>query len=365
MEALRSDAPQREIPLKRDARTVDPKLSRYSRQILYEPFGEEGQRRIMHAQAVIVGCGALGGVLANTLVRAGVGFVRVIDRDFIEIDNLQRQVLFDEQDIADNLPKAEAAARKLRRVNSAVAVDGIVSDVTPENIEAFCRDADILLDGTDNFETRFLINDVAVKHNIPWIYGACIAAEGLVMPIIPGETPCLRCIWEDAPPAGMTPTCDTAGILGPVVGIVASMQAFEALKLLSGRTEALNRNLVSIDAWSGRVRNMNMQAAREKGDCPCCRQRKFEFLEGGRASASTTLCGRNAVQITPAGDISISFKQLAARLPFEARPRFNSYMLRFAIEPYAITLFPDGRAIIKGTNDPAAARTFYNKYIGG
>ncbi|RMF81456.1 MAG: hypothetical protein D6744_07180 [Planctomycetota bacterium] len=205
-----------------------------------------------------------------------------------------------------------------------------------------------------------------MKHGIAWVYGACVGGEGLVLPIVPGETPCLRCIWEDAPPPGMSPTCDTAGILGPVVGVVASLQALEALKLLGGRIEAVNRSLVSIDAWGGRIRNLNMQAAREAGSCPCCGQRKFDYLDGGRAAATTALCGRNAVQITPpGGGAEVSFKQIAQRLPFDARPKFNHYLLRFEIDACQVTLFPDGRAIVKGTNDPAVARSLYNKYIGG
>ncbi len=340
-------------------------LARYSRQMLFAPLGEAGQKRLKHARVALVGCGALGTVLANTLVRAGVGWTRIIDRDFIELDNLQRQVLFDEHDIAANLPKAEAAARKLRKINSAADVEPVVADVNASNAESLCSDVDLILDGTDNFETRFLVNDVAVKHAIPWVYGACIAAEGLVMPVLPRETPCLRCIWEDAPPPGTTPTCETVGVLGPVVNVVASWQALEALKILAGRLDAVCRRLVTIDLWGGVVRSLEMQAAREGGNCVCCKQGRYEFLEGQRLAATANLCGRNAVQIQPASSSArLDFKALAARLGTRSRVTYNEFLLRFEAGELAVTLFPDGRAIIKGTSDAAAARSAYSKYVG-
>lgn len=341
----------------------DPELARYSRQTLFAPLGEAGQRALRRGYAVIVGCGALGSVLASTLARAGVGKLRIVDRDFIELDNLQRQILFDEHDIAANLPKAEAAARKLRRINSAIEIEPMVSDVNAGNAERICGDADIILDGTDNFETRFLLNDLAVKNRQPWVYGACIGAEGLVMPIFPGEGPCLRCIWEEAPPPGTSPTCDTAGVLGPVVSVVASLQALEALKILAGRLEAVNRNLVTLDLWSGSIRNLNMQSAREQGDCPCCKQGRYEYLSGEKASAASALCGRNAVQVLPASGSRVNLKQVSERLR-SGRPALNEFMLRFQVEQFAVTLFADGRAIVKGTNDPVVARSVYAKYVG-
>lgn len=343
---------------------MEAALARYSRQVLFPPIGEEGQRRLRFARVALIGCGALGTVLANSLARAGVGFLRILDRDFIELDNLQRQVLFDEHDIAQNLPKAEAAARKLRKVNSAIEIEGIVADVNPSNIESFCQDVDLLLDGTDNFETRFLINDVAVKHNLPWVYGACIAAEGMVLPILPRETPCLRCIWEEAPPPGTTPTCDTAGVLGPVVDVVASIQALEALKILTGRTEALIRDLISIDLWSGQYRRLNVAAAREQADCRCCRHDEFDYLAGRAASNSTSLCGRNAVQVLPPAGAVLDLKALAGRLGARYRTSHNDLMLRFSVDDYQVVVFRDGRAIIKGTSDPAAARSVYSRYVG-
>ncbi len=342
----------------------DPRLARYARQMSFPPVGAAGQKALLHARVAVIGCGALGSVSANALVRAGVGFVRIVDRDFVELDNLQRQVLFDEHDIAANLPKAEAAARRLRRINSAVEIEGVVADATPGNIEDFCRDVDLLLDGTDNFETRFLINDVAVKHDLPWVYGAVIAAEGLVMPILPRDTPCLRCVWDEAPPPGSSPTCETAGVLGPVVEIVASLQVLEALKIIMGRLEDVNRSLVSIDAWRGTFRAFNMQSARDAGDCRCCRHGEYSFLSGARGSAGVSLCGRNAVQVTPAAGAKVDFAAIAARLPFESRPVHNAFLLRFAIDGFHVTLFADGRAIVKGTPDPAVARSVYSRYVG-
>lgn len=343
---------------------LDPALARYSRQVLFEPIGAAGQKRLMLAHVGLVGCGALGTVLASTLARAGVGNLKIIDRDFVELDNLQRQVLFDELDVSQNLPKAEAAARKLRKINSAIEVRPVIADVHPGNIESLCGDVDLLLDGTDNFETRFLINDLAIKHAIPWVYGACVAAEGLVMPILPGKTACLRCIWEEAPPPGMSPTCDTAGVIGPVVNIVASFQAAEAMKILMGRLDAVNRELLTIDAWTGRVRGMNMQAARDAGDCPCCKRRRFDFLAGERASAAVTLCGRDAVQISPAdGAATVDLRRMAERLR-KLRAVGNEFLLKFTVDSLAVTVFADGRAIIKGTRDPTVARGVYAKYVG-
>lgn len=345
---------------------ADPKLARYSRQMLYEPVGEEGQRRLLASRVTVIGCGALGTVLANTLARAGVGFLRIVDRDFIEINNLQRQVLFNEDDIAANLPKAEAAKRKIERINSEIEVEAVVTDVNHRNIEQLADGADLLLDGTDNFETRFLINDLAVKTGRPWVYGACIGATGLSMPILPNDTPCLRCIFEQAPPPEMNPTCDTAGVLGPVVNMVASHQALEAMKILMGRLDALNRKLLNFDAWSGRVSMLNVQKAYEMGDCPCCKRRNFEFLDGKFGSSATTLCGRNAVQVNPPPGLKIEFPVIADKMRnvAHAEPKFNAFMLKANIEPFELTVFADGRAIIKGTSKPEEARSLYAKYIG-
>lgn len=347
---------------------MDPGLRRYSRQMLYEKVGEAGQEKLAASRVVLFGCGALGTVIAGTLVRAGVGFLRICDRDFIEVDNLQRQILFDENDIAENLPKAQAAARKLREINSQVVVDPHVVDVNPTNIMELAQGADLLLDGTDNFETRFLINDLAVQSRRPWIYGAVIGATGLCMTIVPGRTPCLRCIFELAPPPEMNPTCDTAGVLAPAVSVVASLQAIEAMKLLMGRVDEINPSLVHLDLWSGRMMNMNVQSARQSGSCPCCTRGEFEYLSGRHTGGTTTLCGRDAVQVTPAarGNARVDFAAIAAKLNAvaEGPVQCNDYLLRARIDGYEVTLFPDARAIIKGTADPARARSLYARFFG-
>jgi adenylyltransferase/sulfurtransferase len=312
----------------------------------------------------ICGCGALGTVLANHLVRAGVGFVRVVDRDFIETHNLQRQILFDEPDVAENLPKAEAAARKLRKINGAVTVEAVVTDIDHTNIEDLTRDVDLILDGTDNFETRYLINDVAVKLGKPWIFGGVIGSEGQTMTILPGDTPCIRCVIETAPPPGMTPTCETAGVLGPVVATIASFESVEALKILSGATDAINRELIMVDLWDWSFRRLKVAGLKGKVDCPCCVRRDFEWLEGRQGSHTTALCGRNAVQVSVRRAEPLSFPELSQRLSPLGVVRHNAYMLRFATEGYEFTVFPDGRAIIKGTNDIAKARTLYAQFVG-
>lgn len=343
---------------------MQPDLARYARQTAFEPIGVEGQRRLLRSRVTLVGCGALGSALASTLVRAGVGFLRLIDRDFLELDNLQRQTLFDEDDLAADLPKAEAAARKLRRINSAVTVEPVVADFNSSNAEGLCRDAHLLLDGTDNLETRYLLNDVAVKRRVPWVHGACLAAEGRVLPILPGETPCFRCLWDEPPPPGALPTCETVGVLGPVVQMVAAFQALAAMRLLIGQGERLNRNLLVIDAWAGGVREIRVQRAYDEGDCRCCKHGQFDFLAGGQVAGTATLCGRQAVQVTPPPGTSVDLAALAARLSRDAHPAGNAFLLRFTAGGHRITLFPDGRAIIQGTNDPAVAKSVYAKYIG-
>ena len=346
-----------------EGRQPDRGLERYSRQMLCAQIGEAGQRSLRRASVTLLGCGALGGVLANTLVRAGVGALRIIDRDFIELNNLQRQTLFDEQDIAANLPKAEAAARKLRRVNSAVETDGIVADVQPGNVEELCAESDLILDGTDNLETRYLINDVAVKHGLPWVYAACIATEGLVLAIVPQRTPCLRCVWDVPPAPGALATCDTVGVLAAAANVVGSLAATEAMKILIGRPEEL-AGLLTVDVWTGRVQRVNVQAARAAGECPCCQRGQYEFLDGDRASSACVLCGRDAVQVSPAAATQVSFRSIVGRLPSAAKPSYSEYMLRFRANELAVTLFPDGRAIVQGTTDPAVARGVIAKYVG-
>jgi adenylyltransferase/sulfurtransferase len=315
-------------------------------------------------RALVCGCGALGSVVAETLVRAGVGFVRIVDRDFLELNNLQRQVLYDEQDVADSLPKAIAAANALRRINSEIVVEPIVADVTHHNIDQLAGDVHVLVDGTDNFATRFLLNDFAVKHGIPWIYGGCIGAEGQTMTILPGETACLACLMPDAPPPGTTPTCDTAGVLGPIVGVIASIESAEALKILSGHRAATSRRLTIIDLWDNQARRVDLSRLRERGDCRVCRKGEFIWLSGERGDASAALCGRNAVQLSPPPGTRLFLDDLAARLESVGKIQRNPYLLRLAVDGYLLTVFPDGRTIVGGTNDITTARTVHARYIG-
>lgn len=344
----------------------DPALARYSRQMLYEKIGEEGQRKLRSARGVLIGCGAIGSVQADILVRAGIGTLKICDRDFVEYDNLQRQVLFDENDVRENIPKAEAAARKLRRINSDVTVEPIVCDVNHTNIERLAEGYDIILDGTDNFETRYLINDLAVKTNRPWVYGAVVGVTGLCMTVIPHDTPCLRCVFEQAPPADMNPTCDTAGVLMPTVNMVGSWQAIEVIKLLTGNADQINRHLVQLDLWSGRVINLNVGAGGDGEKCPCCQRGEFPYLNGDTVSSTTTLCGRNAVQIRPATSQRIDFDIIAEKLEAVANGSVarNRFLIRATIGDHELTVFADGRAIIKGTEDQDQARSLYAKFVG-
>ena len=339
-------------------------LTRYIRQIRYPPIGEDGQRRLSESRVLVCGCGALGSVLTNTLARAGVGLLRIVDRDFLELSNLQRQVLYDEQDVAAGLPKAVAAEAKLRQINSQIEIQAVVADVDPTNIGELVDGMDLILDGTDNFETRFLLNDAALKFRIPWVYGGCLAAEGQTMTILPGETPCLRCLMQDAPPPGSTPTCDTAGILGPIVNIVASLQACEALKILSGHPEAVSRALQVFELWDNRVRQVQLASLNDRRDCPACQGREFPWLDGTRGSHTAVLCGRNSVQLSYPDRHPLDLERLAETLEKVGRVRRNRFLLRFDVEKYCLTLFPDGRAIIGGTDDVGEARTVYAKYVG-
>ncbi|MFO0841209.1 MAG: ThiF family adenylyltransferase [Gemmataceae bacterium] len=341
---------------------MDPTLDRYSRQMRFFGIGEEGQRKLLASKVTLCGCGALGTVLANVLVRAGVGHLRLIDRDFIETSNLQRQVLFDEKDVAANLPKAEAAARS--EINSSVRVEPVVTDIDRTNIVELCADADLILDGTDNFEIRYLINDVAVKLSKPWVYGGCIGSHGQVMTILPGQTPCLRCVFEAAPAPGEAGTCETAGVLGPIVNIVASLQATEAIKVLTGNLEAVNRELTYLDIWDNVHRRIKVAPLLGKVDCPCCKHRNFEWLDGAHGSQTTSLCGRNAVQVSHRTPNKLNFEEMAKHLGVMGKVSYNRFLLKFDVESYEFTVFPDGRAIIKGTNDVDKARTLYAKYVG-
>lgn len=339
-------------------------LARYARQMRFAALGEAGQQRIVTARALVCGCGALGSVVANTLVRAGVGHVRIVDRDFLELSNLQRQVLFDESDVAAGLPKAIAAANKLRAINSQVVIEPIVTDVDYTNIRELMDGVDVVLDGTDNFETRMLLNDAAHQLQVPWVYGGCLGAEGQTMTIVPGETACLRCLMPDTPPPGTMPTCDTAGILAPIINIIASLQANEALKLVSGNRAAISRQLTIVDIWDNRIRQLSLDSLRESRECPACNGTEFPWLSGERASHTAVLCGRNAVQLSPSQRSTIPLDQLAKKLAGVGQVSSNRYLVRLNVDDYVLTLFADGRAIISGTDDIATARSVHAKYVG-
>jgi adenylyltransferase/sulfurtransferase len=338
---------------------------RYSRQVRFAGVGEDGQRALARGRALLCGCGALGTVLAETLVRAGVGFLRIVDRDFVEVSNLQRQVLFDEDDAAEPLPKAIAAARKLSRINSTVTVEPVVADVGPRNVLELIRDVDVILDGTDNFETRFLLNDAALETGKPWVYGGCVGSHGQTMTILPGASACLRCVIESPPQPGASETCDTAGVLGPAIGVVASLQSVAALKLLTGQRDAIAHKLTIIDVWDGTWRTVSLGSLREQKNCPACDRGERLWLSGRETSQSTVLCGRNAVQVTPAAPAQLDLAQLAESLRSSGRITATPFLVRLSVGGLELTIFRDGRAIVKGTDDPTAARTAYAKYVGG
>jgi molybdopterin/thiamine biosynthesis adenylyltransferase len=339
----------------------DSLQEKYSRQMLFAGIGEEGQRSLLASSAVIVGCGAIGAAAAGLLVRAGVGRVRILDRDFVEPSNLQRQTLFDEDDARATLPKAVAAQRKLRAINGSVAVEGLVSDLNPHNAEELLTGFDLILDGTDNFETRFLVNDFAVHSAKPWIYAAAVASYGVTMTVRPGFTPCLACLLESSANGhGLEETCDTVGVLGPIVNLIASLEVAEALKILAGREGSLHNRLISCDVWSGHFQSVRV--ARNL-TCRACSSRDFAYLRG-EAQPHMTLCGRDSVQIHERGrtlDLGALQERLAATV---SDVRHNEFLLCFRVEPYQMTVFADGRAILKGTKDPAVARSLYARYIG-
>lgn len=308
---------------------------------------------------MIVGCGATGSALSSLLARAGVGYLRIIDRDYVEPSNLQRQVLFDESDAAESLPKAVAAARKIRSFNSDIAVDPHVNDVKPENAEQLLSGVDLLLDGTDNFETRYLINDFAVSKGTPWIYLAAVASYAVSMTVLPGETACLACIFPDSP-RGIVETCDTSGILNSAVNFIASVAATEAIKLLAGARNRLRRTLLSYDVWSNDF--AEIRVAKPRAGCRACGKHDFVHLSG-EGRPHITLCGRNSVQIHER-QRPIDFEEVTRRLTPHGPVRHNEFVLKFWRDPYELTLFPDGRAIIKGTTDTAIARSLYARYVG-
>src|SRR5881296_518425 len=338
-------------------------MERYSRQLLFARIGEQGQRRISESGVLAVGCGALGTVTAEILTRAGVGRLTLADRDYVDESNLQRQSLFTEEDCREGLPKAVAAARRLRAINGGVEIVERVVDVGPSSIEGLAAGQDLILDGTDNFETRYLLNDASLCWGIPWVYGACVGSYGLCLAFLPGETPCLRCVLERLPPPGSSPTCDTAGVIGPVVHLVAALQSAEALKILTGDRRAVNRRLVSFDLWENRMATLDLSGLRPDPDCPACGRRSFEFLEGRHDGRAARLCGRNAVQIA-AEAAPVDLGAVAERLRRLGAVRRNEFLLLAEVEGFEIALFRDGRSIIRGTDDETEARRVYARFIG-
>ncbi len=332
---------------------------RYSRQILFPGIGEQGQEALGRSTAAVVGCGALGSFHAAALARAGVGRLIIIDRDYVEPSNLQRQWLFEESDAAESVPKAVAAKRRIAAINSGISVGSVVADLTAANAEELLGGADVILDGTDNFDTRYLINDFAVMSGKPWIYGGAVGSYGLVMPVMPERTPCLRCVYPEQP-SGPQPTCETAGVLNVIVAAVASLQAAEALKILCGHPELVVPRITTIDLWDGGIRQLN--APPRDAQCPCCGKREFPFLEES-ARSPVRMCGRNAVQIQER-EGPIDLDELKTRLQPLGEVHASEFALRFHTPPYEITVFPDGRAIVKGTSDTGVARSLYARYVG-
>jgi len=332
---------------------------RYSRQILFRGVGAEGQKRLAAARVVVVGCGATGSAVASLLARAGVGAIRIVDRDYVEPSNLQRQTLFDESDARESLPKAVAAAKRIAAFNSQIVVEPRVADLTPANAEVLLEGAELILDGTDNFETRYLVNDYAVKHGVPWIYAAAVGSYGITLNVLPGATACLACVFPDSP-QGTFETCETAGILNPAVNFVASIEAAEALKILVGARDQVRRTLLSYDVWTNE--RAEIQAGAPHAGCRVCDAHDFVHLRG-EGRPHITLCGRNSVQIHERHR-PVDFAEMDARLKAHGTVRHNDFVLKFWREPYEMTLFPDGRAIIKGTTDTGVARSLYARFVG-
>ena len=339
-----------------------PLDDRYSRQRRFAPVGDAGQERLAAARVLVLGLGALGTVAADQIVRSGIGFVRLVDRDFVELSNLQRQSLFDEDDIRNNLPKAVASEKKLRRVNSSVEIDARVDDINPTNIEDYIADVDLVLDALDNFETRFVVNDACAKHGKPWIYAGAVGSYGLVMPVLPGKTPCLRCLMGGLPAPGTSPTCETAGVIAPITHAIASIQVAEALKFLTGNLDPAGVRLTSYEIWIQRFQRIDV-GRESMTTCPVCSEEKFEYLNGSPLR-TVTLCGRNAVQLIPGVKGDINFGELSKSIAAFGPVQFNDFLLKCSSPPYEITLFKDGRAIVKGTEEAGLARSVYSKMVG-
>lgn len=339
-------------------------LDRYSRQTRFAPLGAEGQARLAAARIAIVGCGALGGASAMALARAGVGYLRLIDRDLPERSNLPRQVLFDEADVAAGLPKAVAAARHLERINSAACSEPVVADLTVARVDELLADVDLVVDGTDNFEARFLVNEFCCRAGLPWIHGGAIGAEGRVLSVVPGRTACLRCLVPDPPAPGSLPTCDTAGIIGPAALVVGAVQAAEAMKLVALGADSADNRLLVCDLWAGQWRTIDLSGLAAEG-CPTCRGRDFPWLDGRLGGRPTALCGRDAVQVPAAAAGGIDLTAVAARLAAVGPTTANAWLVRADVEAgIRLSVFADGRAIVFGTRDEARARAIVARYVG-
>ena len=341
-----------------------PGDERYSRQLLFRPLGPEGQQRLAASGALIVGCGALGSHVADLLVRCGVGEVRLVDRDFVEESNLHRQSLYLESDAERGLPKAIAAADRLREINSQIRIEAFVEQVDADNIERLAAGMGVIVDGTDNFDTRFLINDLALRDGLPWVYGACVGAYGLSATIVPGRSPCLRCLIDSLSAAAGTETCDTAGVIPPIPAFIASIQATEAIKILSGSVGAVSRDLIAVDLWDNSMQRFSLDRDTLAQDCPACSRGIYDYLEGEKGTRSIILCGRNAVQIQAKRAGRIDLEALATRLEAHGDVVRNRFLLRISFEGIILAVFNDGRAIISGTSDPVRARTVYDRYVG-
>jgi len=340
----------------------DTQTDRYSRQILFDGIGAEGQKRLRASRGVILGCGALGSAQAESLARAGVGKLRFIDRDFVEFSNLQRQTMFTETDASERLPKAIACSNHIQEINSEIKAEAEIVDVNHSNIESLIDGADVVLDGTDNFATRYLLNDACVKHKVNWVYGAAVGSYGVTMTIRPGDTPCLRCVFSETPSPASAPTCDTAGVIMPIISVVAAMQVTEALKLLTGHIEALHGSLMQFDVWRNEWRRISL--TEPSPSCKTCALRKFETLDAETREFAAVLCGRHAVQVSPPGNSHIDLAALRRKLEPSGEVKVNDYLLRFRAGEYELTVFRDARSIIRGTDDVATARSLYSKYIG-
>ena len=337
-------------------------MDKYSRQTLFPGIGKAGQEKLLNSRVVLIGCGALGSMHAEMLARAGIGHLRLVDRDFIEPSNLHRQVMFDESDAAAALPKAVAAAARIARINSDVTTEPVVKDVNYSNVEDLIRDADVIVDGTDNFEIRYLLNDAAIKLGKPWVYGAAVSSYGLQMTIRPGVTPCLRCIFPEAPTPGTSPTCDTAGVILPIIAAVSSYQVTETIKLLTGQADKLHGALIQFDLWQTSYTKLKLREP--AADCPACALHRYEFLNARSGQLAVTLCGRNAVQITPAAPHTLDLAKLGEQLRGLGEVSYNQFLLKFKTGEQEMTVFADARSIVKGTEDVNVARSLYARYVG-